>query len=233
MVTNNKFNHKNMANINLIPESKQNGRKVDRWANLILSLVITAVIVIIGGLFIYERVLLVSADKVEEEAMSVQNEIDQYAEVSAEAETLKKQLTSLNGLLKNHIYWSEILWQLEETTLKNVRFSSLTASGNTVSLVGSAATYSDFSKQIVSFMSNPFFAGYTTSGANLVGSEGGATSVSFNMNLQLSDDALYKTDEEVVEDSIRSLEPESPVKEEEVEGEAEETTDNGEEAEAE
>ncbi|MFC1721469.1 PilN domain-containing protein [Patescibacteria group bacterium] len=217
-----------MPNVNLIPEDQAQKPTLAKYSNMGLILVIIIVAAVVGGMFIYQRILVVREESLQAEISKVQAEQEQYAEVAAEAGTLQKQLSGLKSLLDNHVYWSELFWQLEETSLQDTVITALQASSpGIVKMTGSSGSYGNLAKQIVAYMSTPFFSGYDLSSATLSATADGATAVDFNIILDVNESALHKTDSQLVEDSLRSIElPTEVVVEEEVieEGAEGETT---------
>ncbi|GEM_PF-3091086 len=220
-----------MANVNLIPEDKGKAPAWSKMTTTSLIVVIIIVAAVLGGMFIWQRVLIVREASLKEEAAKVEAEQEQYAEVAAEAKTLEIQLSSLKQLLDDHVYWSELFWQLEASAFKTNVLEALQATEpGKVEIQGSIPSYNDLAKQIVAYESNSFFKSTKLNNAILTAAADGSTRVSYNMVLWLSDDALTKTDTEVLEDSLRDYKIEQPATEEVTEEEeaAEGTTEEGE-----
>lgn len=196
-----------MANVNLIPEDQAQKPSLAKYSNMGLILAIVIVAAVVGGMFIYQRVLIVREEKIQKEIQQVQFEQEQYADVAAEAGTLQKQLSGLKSLLDNHVYWSELFWQLEETSLPDTVVTSMQADeSGSVAMTGLSGSYGNLAKQIVAYMTSPFFTGYTLGSASLVADADGSSSVEYNLDLTIEKSALQKTDDEVVEDSLRPIE---------------------------
>ncbi len=216
-----------MADINLIPKDQISRRTATNWSTRALLLVIIIVAAAIGGMFIYKLVLTNKQVNLGEQIAKVQQEKEQYTTVSEEADLLQRQLLNLQGLLDNHTYWSELFWQLNDSTLKEVTLVSLGGEmPGVVNLTASTTDYTAVAKQIVAYMSNPFFSDYSIDSAGLLAGAEGRTAVEFNLDLQLADNSLYKTDKQVEEDSLRTI----IIPEEVVEEATEEETAAAEEA---
>ena len=219
-----------MANVNLIPESE--GKKAS-WARLNITgliIVIIVVALVLGGMFVWQRVLVVREESIISEVDKVMAEQEKYADIVAEADTLQVQLASLNQLLDDHVYWTELFWQLEASSLKNNTIDILQATKpGKVDLQGSIPSYNDLAKQMVAYQSNDFFNETKLNNAILTTAEDGTNSISYSMELWLSGDALHKTDEQVLEDSLRDYNVTQPPPE--VSEEGEEAEQNAESAE--
>jgi len=152
-------------------------------------------------------------------------EQEKYADIVSGADTLQVQLASLGQLLDDHVYWTELFWQLEASSLKNNTIDILQATGpGKIDLQGSIPSYNDLAKQMVAYQSNDFFKGSNLNNAILTTAEDGTNSISYSMELWLAENALHKTDEQVLEDSLRDYNITPPPTE--VSEEAEEEEEN-------
>jgi hypothetical protein len=215
-----------MANVNLIPKDQGAKPSLQRYTSRGLIVAVLVVAAAIGGLFIYNRILVVRENNFKSQTAQVLREQEQYAAVSEEAMTLQVQLSSLQKLLNDHVYWSELLWHLEEKSLKNGRIDSLQGNrSGTINITASIPSYTDLSKQIVAYLSDPFFESYSLTSASLSSDEDGSTRINYNLTLVLAKNALKKTDAQVLEDSTRVIEA-VPASEIVPEGEAAATEEN-------
>lgn len=214
-----------MANVNLIPKDEGGKKGLQRYTTRGLIVAILVVAVVIGGMFVYNRILIVRENNLKSKIEQIQKEQEQYQEVSAEALTLQVQLSSLQKLLNDHVYWSELFWHLEEASLKTGRIDSLQGNrSGAINITASVPSYTDLSKQIVAYLSDPFFETYNLTSASLSSGEDGSTRVNYNLTLVLAKNALTKTDAQVLEDSTRVIESvPAPVVTPVAEGEAAET----------
>lgn len=200
-----------MANINLIPQNQTPAQTPTH--SLMLGLIVTIIVVaaIFGGFFVFGRVMDQSKLQAEAARVAVLRQKEAYADVTAKAEILQKQLTSLQTILDKHIYWSLLLWKLEERTLKTVsiRNFSTTVPGQ-VEIEAVAPQYGEVAKQIQAYIQDSFFASYQLADAAREATTEGTTQVSFRLSLQLANGALQQTNQQLLENSLRSVELAQP-----------------------
>ncbi len=201
-----------MANINLIPQNQLKAQAPNHSLMLGLIFAIIAVAAMFGGFFIFGLVMDQNKKQAEADKLVVMREKESYADVSADAKLLQKQLSSLKTVLDKHIYWSQLLWNLEDRTLKTVSISSFSAAvPGQVELEAVAPQYGEVAKQIQAYIQDPFFASYRLNRASLAATADGKTKVVFSLSLQLANDALLQTDQQLIQNSQRSLELTVPV----------------------
>lgn len=195
-----------MANINLIPQNQAQAKSPTH--SLMLGLIVTIVVVaaVFGGFFVFGLVMDQTKKQAEAEKAAVVQQKASYADVVAKAEILQKQLSSLKTVLDKHVYWSQLFWKLEERTLKTVSISSLSATlPGQVEIQAVAPQYGEVAKQIQAYIQDSFFASYRLNRAALEATADNRTQVTFSLSLQLANDALLQTNQELVANSQRSL----------------------------
>lgn len=117
-----------------------------------LIIVLILVLMVYAGLLIYEKVFLKKQiDKISSANAQLTLE-ERIADIKKVIKTDRK-LDLLNQLLNSHIYFSQFFKFLEDNTLSKIYFNKFSASlaGQTVSLSGKAASYSELAKQIKTF----------------------------------------------------------------------------------
>jgi len=106
---------------------------------------------------------------------------------------LDKSLKGLKEILKNHLYWSNLLSKIENLTLSQVNFSKFSGQlnkNNSVDLIfsGKSPGYSLLAKQMVSFNEDGSVSSLDVSELSL-GTKGG---IEFELNINLPKDILLK-----------------------------------------
>lgn len=193
-----------MANINLVPQNQAKSQNPNR--PLIRGLVVTIIVVaaVFGGLFIFSALLSGWQKTAEATKAAATKEKETYSDVSAQAQVLQKQLINISSLLNQHVYWSDFFWTLEDRTLMTVSLNSFQASTpGTVQITGIAPSYSEVAKQIAAYMGDPFFKGYNLKHAALEANADSQVQVSFSLDLNLADNVLHKTDQEIASEENR------------------------------
>lgn len=148
--------------MNLVPDSvAKEGQGRPSWGiGASFLILILALWVIIGGIG-YTR-----AQKAESALASVNNELTQvnklianYASGKEAAQSLQKQLTTVDGLIEEHVYWTLILQQLEGSTIPDVYYTSLNAdiTLNKLHLRAIAKDYATAARQIRALERSPEF----------------------------------------------------------------------------
>lgn len=143
-----------------------------------------------GGLFLYQRPLIDQLQDLQAEIEEVKKQRDEDFE--EEAESLYAVLKSLNPLLENHLYWSNIFSKIEELTVPRVSFAdfngTIAESGGSpsVTLSGKTAGYTYLAKQMKSFSQEELVSDIKVSGIQL-STEGG---IEFGLYINFAKDIL-------------------------------------------
>ena len=104
--------------------------------------------------FGYEPYLNAQLSSLEGQAQKVGQSVSPADE--ANLVTFYSQISNLESLIKNHVFFSQFLTWLEQNTEANVYYTSMSfTSGNQVTLVGIAKTSADVSEQVAVFEASP------------------------------------------------------------------------------
>jgi len=160
-----------------------------------LTVVLILVIVIIAGIWFWlyyletnSRDQLLSLDA---RITSSEAQIEEKRTMKEEAQVLQKQLSSLDALIKNHIYWSKTFKEIENNTLKKAYFSRFTgdAAGKKIVLSAQVPDFTSAAKQLVVFREAEKFTDVDISSISINVEEGKAY-IGFDVTLSLADDLL-------------------------------------------
>lgn len=140
------------------------------WSSGILLFsgsILFIVILVYGGLrFGYEPYLNAQLSSLETQVQKVGQSVSPSDE--ANLITFYSQITNIQSLIKNHVFFSQFLVWLERTTEANIYYTSMSFSSNDqVALSGVAKTSADVSEQIAVFEAAPEVSSVVLSGANL------------------------------------------------------------------
>jgi hypothetical protein len=144
-----------MPDINLLKsESHDRGANTQFAARLLARLLLVLVLLAFigyGALFYIKRQDGQKLDEVKKNVQSLQSEALANKDRN-ELVTRQEQLTQLETLIDNHVYWSNLLPELARVTLKSAKYSSIAASkdGN-LNLTVSLASYDDVEKYLQIF----------------------------------------------------------------------------------
>lgn len=126
---------------------------------------------------------------------SLENQILAYRSLQEQVNATADQLTTINTLLSEHRYWTNIFALLEHYTLPNVYYTLVNADANgTVTLQAATTDYASVSHQIEVFRrANRFIQQVDVSTATSGGSEQSTTTgiVTFNLTLQINPEVLH------------------------------------------
>jgi len=183
-----------MADISLIPKDYKARTKIKlsfSKAEIFIGGLIILGLLFYGGLLVYNR----SLDK-QLEAIQIRIEkVDEQRDIEFEKETilLERSLKNLKEILKNHLYWSNLLSKIENLTLSQMSFSKFSGQLNEndsidLTLKGKTPGYSLLAKQMVSFNENRSVSSLNVSRLGL-GTEGG---IEFELNINLLKNILLK-----------------------------------------
>jgi len=183
-----------MAGISLIPKDYKAKTKVKLTfskAGILIGGLIILSLLFYGGLLVYNR----SLDKQLEVIQTHIEEVNKERDIEFEKEVilLEMSLKNLREILKNHLYWSNILSKIENLTLSQMSFSKFSGQLNeddSIDLVlgGKTPGYSLLAKQMVSFNENSSVSSLDVSELGL-GTEGG---IEFELNINLLKNILLK-----------------------------------------
>lgn len=128
------------------------------WSSGILLFsgsVLLVIVLIYAGLRLgYEPYLNSQLSSLEVQAQKV----GQSVSAADEANLVKfySQISNIQSLIKNHVFFSQFLTWLEKDTEANVYYTSMVfTSGNQIVLVGVAKTSADVSEQVAAFEASP------------------------------------------------------------------------------
>lgn len=121
---------------------------------LILAMILACGFVFGGWLavnFIYNN-NTIEVSKIDSEIASKEAEISAYDDLQKEVDALNTRVKDVRTLLDQHVYWSKFFTKLEQNTLPEVYYSSMSADvGGSVVLNAYAKTYEDAIKQLYIF----------------------------------------------------------------------------------
>ena len=183
-----------MADISLIPKDYKTKTKIKLTfskAGIFIGGLIILSLLFYGGLLIYNGFLNKQFEQVQTQIEEANKQRD--LEFEEEAVLLDKSLKGLKEILKNHLYWSNLLSKIENLTLSQVNFSKFSGQlnkNNSVDLIfsGKAPGYSLLAKQMVSFNEDGSVSSLDVSELSL-GTKGG---IEFELNINLPKDILLK-----------------------------------------
>ncbi len=142
----------------VVEQLNQGTRRTPGWSSGILLFsgsILFVVLLIYGGLrFGYEPYLNAQLSSLESQTQKVGQSVS--ASDEANLITFYSQITNIQSLMKNHVFFSQFLTWLERVTETNVYYTSMFfASNNQVTLSGVAKTSADVSQQIAAFEAAP------------------------------------------------------------------------------
>lgn len=182
-----------MPIIGIEPEEEIEKQKKKRTT--ILTVVLVLVIVIVAGIWFWLQYLENNSKSkiasLDGEIEGIEAQIKEKETMKEEASVLQKQLSNLDALIKNHIYWSKTFKEVEDNTLKKAYFSRFTgdAAGKKIVLSCQVPDFTQAAKQIVVFREAEKFTDLEISGISINVEEGKAY-IGFDVTLTLVDDLL-------------------------------------------
>ena len=120
-----------MPEINLLKQNTSSGSFSDS-APKIFAWVLLLVLICLVGFYVW---LYFQSKSIEEQAKTLQQSMANKKKEALEMEerdellTRQAQLKALTGLVGGHVYWSQLLPEIAEVTLKTASYASLTAGG--------------------------------------------------------------------------------------------------------
>lgn len=144
--------------------------------NRVRDLVVTAlsgcvlVLLVYGGMNLYQQKIVVDTKQVEEEIAAVDTTIASYAALQTKAQEIDRRLGGLESVLDSHVMWTPFLTAIEELTLPTVYYTSLSGSAASGSFTFDAVTakYDQIDPQVRVFRAAPQVRAVTVSSAHEV-----------------------------------------------------------------
>lgn len=145
-----------------------------------------------GGVLIYGQLQKRTFDTVTGPLPEVEKEISGLESRSKELIAFQSKLVAIKSLFDEHVYWSDVFKKLENTTLPEVSYISISIAPNmSIDVSGVARDYTTLGRQLMAFTrAKEFISGAEISSASAVlDSEARISGVNFSMNLTLLKDA--------------------------------------------
>jgi len=144
--------------INLIPEELSHASAGARISKKVIAMILSAVgsalliALVFGGMKFYEDQIGTAVKTYDESIKEKKLKITEYDNERQAVDVLQSKLDLLDGLLSNHIYWTQVFGKLEQYTVEDVYFADF-ASSKEGSLLLSAVgkDYTSVARQIVAF----------------------------------------------------------------------------------
>lgn len=169
--------------------TQNTGVSVKHPANIfsvIAGIIFVIALLFSGGLFVYGKLLTNQIKDTEEKILAARGAYE--PEKIKELIDIDKKMSSSINLLRNHVAVSEILFLLEDLTLKKMRFTSFDYTRNnnkpTIDIAGDIQTYNALARQQESFASTEFIRNPTFTDFNL--GDNGYISVKFSADIDQS-----------------------------------------------
>jgi len=150
----------------VVEQLSHGSEKTPGWSSGIMlfsgSVLLIIVLIYAGLQFGYEPYLNSQISVLQAQAQKV----GQSVSPADEANLIRfySQISNIQSLIKNHVFFSQFLTLLEENTEANVYYTSMVfTSGNQITLVGVARTSADVSEQIAAFEASPNIAAISLS----------------------------------------------------------------------
>lgn len=183
-----------MTEISLIPKAqkeKTGAESIFSKLGIIVLILFVASILIYGGLFFYNKSLESNLYELQQEIKIVDEQRD--IEFEKELIPLEKTLKDLKTILKDHLFWSDLLIKFEGLVVPQVTFldfsGGLDESGSiNLDLNGRTLAYTYLAKQMVSFANENLISDVELSVIKL-GTEGG---IEFEISINFKKDILLK-----------------------------------------
>jgi len=182
--------------VNLLPHKlAKRDSPDDFWRGFMLWQLTALVLISLGygGMITAKYYLVQKTQNVQRQIEAVNQEINSYADLQTEVAVLDQRAQAIQGLLSQHIYWTNFFQQLAEYTLPQVNYTSFSgAKDGIISLTATAPDYQSISQQIAVFK-NQWSAVqgiYTDSAQSLRSSVNTNTTateakIQFTLNLQI------------------------------------------------
>jgi len=143
--------------LQLLPETRHKVEVRREGENKMLVWGVIVLILVVGG-FVGANFYLTTLEEdlgvLDNQYMGIENQRDKDAEI--QITTLNKQLSLINNLLDNHVFWSNGFNKFEQLTLPSLRFKSLTGSSDAekIDFKVTTRTYTDIAKQIAAYLTD-------------------------------------------------------------------------------
>jgi len=184
-----------MPEINLAPSGAKKLKATSKKINLI-CLSISAVVVI-GVFSVYLFIFLKNKNKISERD-SLKETVDELDGINKELDsvtlTFKEQVKNTDILLRNHVYFSRVLEDVEKTAVPSIWYDKIEANieENEVIFTGKAFDISSISKQLASFVGNENLASVNVSGAIGKNEEKDDNAYEFSVRASYKDNFITK-----------------------------------------
>lgn len=141
--------------INLVPEEVLERRIPSaNWLYLILFTIIGIGLVFGGWLGVnwYYNTITTKISEVNQQITTTELYVNSYSKVLERVRALRDTITNVQTLLGKHVYWSRFFAKLEEYTIADVYYTTMTADINgTVSLTAVGKDYESAIRQLAVF----------------------------------------------------------------------------------
>lgn len=139
--------------VNLVPEDIiEQEIPVSKFLYLVLYIIVSCGVVFGGWLWAswYYTNIATNISEVESKIESKQSEINMYESLQFEVQQLNARVRDVSTLLSQHVYWSQIFSKLEQHTISEVHYTSMTADVNgSVKLTAVGKDYESAIKQLL------------------------------------------------------------------------------------
>jgi Tfp pilus assembly protein PilN len=151
-----------MAEINLLKSELQARSKFSLSRASRVALYVVIVLLVLEGLlygliFFYERQVRKNILALDQENASTDFEIGKTEKDRLEAISFQTRLGNLKTLLDSHLFWSELLKELERVTYRGAQFTALGGDEGEQKLIisGSVPSYKDLAKLMLGLTTSP------------------------------------------------------------------------------
>ena len=143
--------------LQLLPETRKKIEIITPGENRLLIIgaaVLAIVIVLAGGLYLYNNSLENKLVSLDAEILALEQQRNRQSEQNILI--FNKQISMLSNLLDKHAYWTTAFSKIEGLTQGQVQFDSITATlaNNKIDLKATAANYTTIARQIAAFLSD-------------------------------------------------------------------------------
>ncbi|MBU0671053.1 hypothetical protein KKF29_02740, partial [Patescibacteria group bacterium] len=183
----------NAVDVNLIPKELLAELKPEKkiinlvWIGFATSLL---VVIVYATLFYLQSTYLTKTEINHQKMEELEDDIISYRPLQKQVEGYNESITRINQLLEQHIYWSVFFEMLQEYTLPNVSFASLSGgTDGTFTITANAPDYATITNQIeVLKQAENFVKNIEVTSATATVEEEVIKSVNFNITLQVNPD---------------------------------------------
>lgn len=153
---------KGFLDVNLLPGKKTEAvQPVSKIRGLLWAAIASMafVLVVSGGMIIYQATLLSKVNDSQKQINALKENILEYEPWQKEAIAFNQKVEDIVLLLDKHIYWTNFFALLEQYTLPDVHYSSLSGDvSGTFTLSATAPDYETVSQQIALFKQADFIS---------------------------------------------------------------------------